>query len=104
MPRHSEIQFVYHRIPNLDWTGIYPPPSMELDTLTLSRYSRVTYKQMNSEYPPTPCVQASLAVKERYKVLGADPDLSSPEEFREPPRRETVKWAHPTKFSGAKLD
>lgn len=35
MPRHSEIQFVHHRIPNLDWTGIYPPPSMELDTLTL---------------------------------------------------------------------
>ena len=41
MPRHSEIQFVYHRIPNLDWTGIDPPPSMELDKLTLSWYRRV---------------------------------------------------------------
>ena len=43
-------------------------------------------------------------MKERYKALGAEPYLSSPEEFHEPPRRETVKWAHPMKFSGAKLD
>ncbi len=35
MPRHSEIQFVYHRIPNLDWTGIDPPLSMNLGALTL---------------------------------------------------------------------
>ena len=77
---------------------------MELDTLPLSWYSRVTYKQMNSENPPTPCVRASLAVKERHKALGAETEPSPPEEFHEPLRRETVKWAHPTKFSGAKLD
>lgn len=59
---------------------------------------------MNSEYPATPCVQASLAVKERHKALGAETDPSPSEEFHEPPRRETVKWAHPMKFSGAKPD
>ena len=57
---------------------------------------------MTTENLPTLSVQASLTVKERYKVLGAKPDRSSPEEFLEPRRRETVKWAHPTKFSGAK--
>ena len=46
---------------------------------------------------------ASPAVKERYKVLGAEPDPSSPEEFRELSRRETVKWAQVIKFSGARL-
>jgi tripartite-type tricarboxylate transporter receptor subunit TctC len=47
---------------------------------------------------------ASPAVKERFKALGAEPDPSSPEEFRELSRRETVKWAQVIKFSGAKLD
>ena len=76
---------------------------MEAVTLTVPLVAMPNLnKKMTTENLPTPCVQASLAVKERYKVLGADPDLSSPEEFREPPRRETVKWAHPTKFSGAK--
>lgn len=37
-------------------------------------------------------------------VIGAKPDRSSPKEFCEPRRRETVKWAHPTKFAGAKPD
>ena len=59
---------------------------------------------MNFEYPPTPCVQASPGVKERHKALGAEPDPSPREEFHEPLRRETVTWAHPMKFSGAKPD
>lgn|GEM_PF-1452728 len=43
-------------------------------------------------------------MKERHKALGAEPDPSPREEFREPLRRETVKWEHPMKFSGAKPD
>lgn len=35
MPRKGQIQFQYHRMPILDWTGMDPPPSMESDTLTL---------------------------------------------------------------------
>ena len=35
MPRKSQIQFQYHRMPILDWTGIDPTPSMESHTLTL---------------------------------------------------------------------
>jgi len=43
-------------------------------------------------------------VRDRFKALGAEADPSSPEEFRELSRRETVKWAQVIKFSGAKLD
>ena len=60
--------------------------------------------KMTIENPPTPSVLASPAEKERYKVHGAEPDLSSPAAFRELPRRETVKWAQLMKLSGAKLD
>ena len=35
MPRNSQIQFRYHRMPNLDWTGIDPLPSMESDALSM---------------------------------------------------------------------
>jgi tripartite-type tricarboxylate transporter receptor subunit TctC len=47
---------------------------------------------------------ASTAVRERFKVLGADPSPSTPEEFLELSRRETVKWAKIVKFSGARVD
>jgi tripartite-type tricarboxylate transporter receptor subunit TctC len=47
---------------------------------------------------------ASPAVKERFKMLGAETAYSSPEEFLELSRRETVKWAKIVKFSGARVD
>ncbi len=34
-PRNSWIQFQHHRMPNLDWTGIYPLPSIESQALSL---------------------------------------------------------------------
>jgi hypothetical protein len=59
---------------------------------------------MTIEILPTLSVQAGPTVKECYKVIGAKPDRSSPKEFCEHRRRETVKLAHPTKFLGAKPD
>jgi tripartite-type tricarboxylate transporter receptor subunit TctC len=47
---------------------------------------------------------ASPAVRERFKALGAEVTPSTPEEFRELARRETVKWAGVIKASGAKVD
>jgi tripartite-type tricarboxylate transporter receptor subunit TctC len=47
---------------------------------------------------------ASPVVKERFRVLGAETESSTPEEFRELARRETEKWARVIKFSGAKVD
>jgi tripartite-type tricarboxylate transporter receptor subunit TctC len=47
---------------------------------------------------------SSPAVKERFRMLGAETDPSTPEEFRELARRETEKWARVIKFSGAKVD
>jgi len=47
---------------------------------------------------------ASPAVRERFKMLGAETAYSSPEEFLDLSRRETVKWAKIVKFSGARVD
>lgn len=43
-------------------------------------------------------------MRERFKALGAETAPSTPEEFREIARRESVKWAQVVKFSGAKVD
>ncbi|MDB5945304.1 MAG: putative Bug-like extra-cytoplasmic solute receptor, TTT-family [Ramlibacter sp.] len=47
---------------------------------------------------------ASPAVRERFRTLGADAAPSTPEEFLDLSRRETVKWAKIVKFSGARID
>jgi tripartite-type tricarboxylate transporter receptor subunit TctC len=47
---------------------------------------------------------ASPAVQERFKSLGAETAPSTPEEFLEISRAETVKWAEVIKISGAKVD
>jgi tripartite-type tricarboxylate transporter receptor subunit TctC len=73
------------------WGGLMGPANMPKDVV----------ERLNKEMR---AALASPAVKERFKVLGAEPDPSSPEEFRELSRRETVKWAQVIKFSGAKLD
>ena len=73
------------------WGGIIGPANMPKDVVT----------KLNAEIRTA---LASPAVRERFKALGADADPSSPEEFRELSRRETVKWARIVKFSGAKID
>lgn len=73
------------------WGGLMGPANMPKDVV----------ERLNKEMR---AALASPAVKDRFKVLGAEPDPSSPEEFRELSRRETVKWAQVIKFSGAKLD
>ncbi|WP_238344285.1 Bug family tripartite tricarboxylate transporter substrate binding protein [Ramlibacter lithotrophicus] len=75
----------------ISWGGLIGPPGMPKDIV----------ERINKEMR---AALASQAVKDRYKVLGAEPDPSSPEEFREHARRETVKWAQVIKFSGAKVD
>ena len=78
---------------------------MEAVTLTVPLVALpILNNKMTIENPPTPSVLASPAEKERYKVHGAEPDLSAPAAFRELPRRETVKWAQLMKLSGTKLD
>jgi tripartite-type tricarboxylate transporter receptor subunit TctC len=73
------------------WGGIIGPAHMPRDIVT----------RLNTEIRGA---LASPAVRERFKQLGADTDPSTPEEFRELARRETVKWAKVIKYSGAKVD
>ena len=47
---------------------------------------------------------ASPALRERFRVLGAETDYGTPEQFRELSRRETLKWGKIIKDSGAKID
>jgi tripartite-type tricarboxylate transporter receptor subunit TctC len=73
------------------WGGIIGPAHMPGEIVT----------RLNAEIR---AALASPAVRERFKALGAEADPSTPEEFRELARRETVKWAKVIKFSGAKVD
>jgi len=73
------------------WGGIIGPANLPKDIVT----------RLNAEIRTA---LASPAVRERFKALGADTDPSTPEEFRELSRRETIKWAQVVKFSGAKVD
>jgi tripartite-type tricarboxylate transporter receptor subunit TctC len=73
------------------WGGIVGPAHMPKDVVT----------RLNAE------IRTALAnpvVRERFKVLGAETDPSTPEQFLELSRRETVKWAKIIKESGAKID
>lgn len=73
------------------WGGIVGPANMPKDIVT----------RLNAEIRTA---LASTVVRERFTALGADTDPSTPEEFREFARRETIKWAQVVKFSGAKVD
>jgi tripartite-type tricarboxylate transporter receptor subunit TctC len=73
------------------WGGVIGPAHLPREIVT----------RLNAEIRTA---LASSAVRERFKALGADTDPSTPEEFRELARRETVKWAKVVKFSGAKVD
>lgn len=73
------------------WGGLVGPANMPKDIVA----------RLNAEVRTA---LASPAVRDRFKALGAEADPSTPEEFRELARRETVKWAQVVKFSGAKID
>jgi tripartite-type tricarboxylate transporter receptor subunit TctC len=73
------------------WGGIIGPAHMPKEIVT----------RLNAEIRKA---LASPAVRERFKALGAEITPSTPEEFRELARRETVKWAGVIKASGAKVD
>lgn len=75
----------------ISWGGVIGPANMPKDVVA----------RLNTEIRKA---LASPAVQERFKALGAEADPSTPEEFRELSRRETVKWAQVIKFSGAKVD
>ena len=73
------------------WGGVMGPANLPKDIVA----------RLNSEIRTA---LAHPAVKERFRVLGAETDPSTPEEFRELSRRETEKWARVVKSSGAKVD
>ncbi|CAN7521727.1 MULTISPECIES: Bug family tripartite tricarboxylate transporter substrate binding protein [unclassified Variovorax] len=73
------------------WGGIVGPARMPKDIVT----------RLNAEIRTA---LANPAVRERFKMLGAETDPSTPEQFLELSRRETVKWAKIIKDSGAKID
>ncbi len=73
------------------WGGIIGPANMP----------REVVNRLNAEIRTA---LASPAVRDRFKALGAEPSPSTPDEFLELSRRETVKWARIVKFSGAKID
>jgi tripartite-type tricarboxylate transporter receptor subunit TctC len=47
---------------------------------------------------------ANPALRERFRLLGAETDFGTSEQFLELSRRETLKWARIVKDSGAKID
>lgn len=73
------------------WGGIIGPANLPKDIVN----------RLNAEIRTA---LASPAVRDRFKTLGADTAPSTPEEFRELSRSETIKWAKIVKFSGARVD
>ena len=73
------------------WGGIIGPANLPRDIVN----------RLNAEIR---IALASAAVRDRFKTLGAEASPSTPEEFLELSRRETVKWAKIVKFSGARID
>ncbi|NDZ13519.1 tripartite tricarboxylate transporter substrate binding protein [Variovorax sp. WS11] len=73
------------------WGGIVGPAHMPNDVVT----------RLNAEIRTA---LANPALRERFKVLGAETDPSTPEQFLDLSRRETAKWARIVKESGAKID
>jgi tripartite-type tricarboxylate transporter receptor subunit TctC len=73
------------------WGGIVGPANMPKDIV--NRLNAEIHKAL-----------ANPAVVERFKVLGAETAPSTPQEFLDLSRRETVKWAKIVKISGARID
>ena len=93
-PTYPDVPTIAESVPGFElvaWGGIIGPANLPADIVT----------RLNSEIH---AALASVAVRERFKALGADVDPGTPAEFRELARRETLKWAQVVKFSGAKVD
>lgn len=93
-PLYPDIPAIAETVPGFEvvaWGGLVGPANMPKDIV----------QRLNKEIHTA---LASPAVQERFKALGAEPAPSSPEEFREMSRRETIKWAKVIKASGAKVD
>ncbi len=81
-------------VPGFDvtaWVGIIGPANM----------SKELVNRLNAEIRTA---LASPVLRERFQTLDAEIAPSSPDEFHELSRRETIKWAEVVKISGAKLD
>ncbi|KWR87223.1 Bug family tripartite tricarboxylate transporter substrate binding protein [Cupriavidus sp. IDO] len=91
---YPDVPAIAESVPGFEvsaWGGIVGPAHMPKDIVTrLNREIRIALD--------------SPAVRERFKMLGAEIAPSTPEEFLELSRRETAKWAKIVKFSGAKID
>ncbi|KJK24004.1 MFS transporter [Burkholderiaceae bacterium 16] len=91
---YPDVPAIAESVPGFEvsaWGGIVGPAHMPKDIVTrLNREIRIALE--------------SPAVRERFKVLGAEIAPSTPEEFLDLSRRETAKWAKIVKFSGAKID
>jgi tripartite-type tricarboxylate transporter receptor subunit TctC len=91
---YPDVPTIAESVPGFEvsaWGGIVGPAHMPKDIVTrLNREIRIALE--------------SPAVRERFKLLGAEIAPSTPEEFLDLSRRETVKWARIVKFSGAKID
>lgn len=73
------------------WGGLVGPANMPADIVA----------RLNAEMRKA---LANPGVQERFRALGIETSPSTPEEFRELARVETIKWAKVVKFSGAKVD
>ena len=95
LPAYSDIPTIAESgLPGFEvtaWGGIIGPANLPRDIVN----------RLNAEIR---IALASAAVRERFKTLGAEASPSTPEEFLELSRRETVKWAKIVKFSGARID
>jgi tripartite-type tricarboxylate transporter receptor subunit TctC len=93
-PTYPDIPAIADAVPGFEvtaWGGIVGPAHLPKEIVA----------RLNAE------IRTALnapAVRERFKALGAEIDPSSPEEFLELSRRETVKWAKIIKQSGARID
>jgi tripartite-type tricarboxylate transporter receptor subunit TctC len=93
-PTYPDIPTIGESVPGFEveaWGGIVGPAHMPKEVVDrLSAEIRTAL--------------ASPALRERFRLLGADTDYGTPEQFRELSRRETLKWGKIIKDSGAKID
>jgi len=73
------------------WGGVIAPAHLPKEIVT----------RLNAEIRTA---LANPSVREAFRTLGAETDPSTPEQFLELSRRETIKWAQVVKVSGAKID
>ena len=93
-PTYPDVPAIADSVPGFEvvaWGGLIGPANLPKDIVV----------RLNTEVRKA---LASAAVRDRFKTLGAEADPSSPEEFRELARRETLKWERVVKVSGAKID